>query len=556
MKIGTRLGLGFACTLLLTVMMGVTSWVILQKIMQATDAMVSDGVQIERDVKDWLASTTLNGERAYILAMGFSGKQADAMRRNMAATSEHISTVQKRLESKEQDETEKRLLATIAQKRIFYVNIRKEVGDLNDQGKVVEAMEHTMTKMVPARDDYIAAIAEFTSYEQQHLIKANEEVERISQFAQYLTLGFAGVAVLLGLAVALRLTWGITGPLNEAVKVAKTVASGDLTSRIEVRTTDETGQLMQAMKDMNESLLNTVLQVRQSSDTIAMATSEIASGNLDLSSRTEQQAASLEETASSMEEITSTVRQTGDNARQANQLAAQAAEIATRGSDVASLVADTMREIEGSSKKIVDIISVIDGITFQTNILALNAAVEAARAGEQGRGFAVVATEVRSLAQRSAIAAREIKDLIDDSVDKVLHGTGLVNNAVSTMLEIGDSIRRVNDIVSEITMATQEQVQGIEQVNQAVAEMDTVSQQNAALVEEAAAAAESMQDQARALVSLVDVFNTGSGKARFPLAVMASPAAVPKRPAKDPVRQLKTPAMEVVSSRDDDWEEF
>ena len=556
MKIGTRLGLGFACTLLLTVMMGVTSWVILQKVMQATDAMVSDGVQIERDVKDWLASTTLNGERAYILAMGFSGKQADAMRRNMAATSEHISTVQKRLESKEQDETEKRLLATIAQKRIFYVNIRKEVGDLNDQGKVAEAMEHTMTKMVPARDDYIAAIAEFTSYEQQHLIKANEEVERISQFAQYLTLGFAGVAVLLGLAVALRLTWGITGPLNEAVKVAKTVASGDLTSRIEVRTTDETGQLMQAMKDMNESLLNTVLQVRQSSDTIAMATSEIASGNLDLSSRTEQQAASLEETASSMEEITSTVRQTGDNARQANQLAAQAAEIATRGSDVASLVADTMREIEGSSKKIVDIISVIDGITFQTNILALNAAVEAARAGEQGRGFAVVATEVRSLAQRSAIAAREIKDLIDDSVDKVLHGTGLVNNAVSTMLEIGDSIRRVNDIVSEITMATQEQVQGIEQVNQAVAEMDTVSQQNAALVEEAAAAAESMQDQARALVSLVDVFNTGSGKARFPLAVMASPAAVPKRPAKDPVRQLKTPAMEVVSSRDDDWEEF
>ena len=263
---------------------------------------------------------------------------------------------------------------------------------------------------------------------------------------------------------------------------------------------------MQALKDMNASLLDTVRQVRTGTDTIATASSQIAAGNHDLSSRTEMQASSLQQTASSMEELTSTVKQNADNARQANQMAQSASEVAVRGGEVVAHVVNTMGSINTSSKKIVDIISVIDGIAFQTNILALNAAVEAARAGEQGRGFAVVATEVRSLAQRSAAAAKEIKALIDDSVGKVNTGSQLVAQAGSTMEQIVSSIRRVTDIMGEITAASHEQTLGIEQVNQAISQMDGVTQQNAALVEEAAAAAQSLQDQAGSLAQVVSIF--------------------------------------------------
>jgi methyl-accepting chemotaxis protein len=257
---------------------------------------------------------------------------------------------------------------------------------------------------------------------------------------------------------------------------------------------------------MNSSLVKIVGDVRTGTDSMASASSQIASGNLDLSSRTEEQASSLEETASSMEEMTSTVKQNADNARQANQLAASASEVALRGGSVVAQVVDTMSSINESSKKIVDIIGVIDGIAFQTNILALNAAVEAARAGEQGRGFAVVASEVRNLAQRSAAAAKEIKGLIGDSVEKVDLGARLVEQAGTTMDEIVDSVKRVTDIMSEITCASQEQTSGIEQINQAISQMDQVTQQNAALVEEAAAAAESLQEQAGALAQVVSVF--------------------------------------------------
>ena len=274
---------------------------------------------------------------------------------------------------------------------------------------------------------------------------------------------------------------------------------------VETRANDKSSLLF-AMKSMRDSLAKVVGEVRSGTDTIATASGQIAAGNQDLSSRTEEQASSLEETASSMEELTSTVKQNADNARQANQLAVSASEVASRGGTVVSQVVQTMGSINASSKKIVDIIGVIDGIAFQTNILALNAAVEAARAGEQGRGFAVVAAEVRNLAQRSAAAAKEIKTLIDDSVDKVDSGAKLVDEAGATMQEIVDSIQRVTDIMSEITAASAEQTSGIEQINQAITQMDQVTQQNAALVEEAAAASEAMQEQAGKLAQVVAVF--------------------------------------------------
>jgi methyl-accepting chemotaxis protein len=303
----------------------------------------------------------------------------------------------------------------------------------------------------------------------------------------------------------------ITTPLNEAIAVANAVAAGDLTSRIEVNSTNETGRLLQALRTMNDNLADLVGKVRMGTDQISTASGEIATGNSDLSQRTEEQASSLEETASSMEELTSTVKQNADNARQANQLASGASEIAAKGGAVVGQVVETMSSINESSKKIVDIISVIDGIAFQTNILALNAAVEAARAGEQGRGFAVVATEVRTLAQRSAAAAKEIKELINDSVNKVEDGTRLVDEAGSTMNEIVIAVKRVTDIMSEISAASQEQSSGIEQINQAVTQMDEATQQNAALVEQASAAAESMQEQAQALIQAVTQFKLSGG---------------------------------------------
>ena len=358
----------------------------------------------------------------------------------------------------------------------------------------------------------------------------------------------AGLVV--GLAIAVLLGWllvrAIVRPLEEAVRIAGAVAQGDLTQRIEVRSNDETGRLLAALRDMNDSLVEIVSRVRSGTDTMATASAEIADGNLDLSSRTEQQAASLEETASSMEELTSTVRQNADNARQANVLAGSASQIAGKGGAVVAQVVETMGGINASAGKIVEIIAVIDGIAFQTNILALNAAVEAARAGEQGRGFAVVAGEVRNLAQRSAAAAKEIKSLIDDSVGKVKHGTLLVDQAGATMKEIVESVSRVTDIMAEISAASQEQNAGIEQVNVAVNQMDQTTQQNAALVEQASAAAQSLQHEAATLARTVGAF-------RIEGAAEAAPTA-PRRPAapavKAPVRaSLAKPAAVAASAQ-------
>ncbi|WP_406851087.1 methyl-accepting chemotaxis protein [Herbaspirillum huttiense] len=372
----------------------------------------------------------------------------------------------------------------------------------------VKGVDRVPTKMI---DDIVVAVLE-------HSRKTREALNADSLFdyqqARLLLLVSIGLSLLLGLAITWTLVRSIVRPLDEAVQIAQTVAAGDLRSEVVIRGKDETAQLLHSLKEMNDNLAGIVAEVRSGivaevrsgTGAITVAATEIASGNRDLSERTEEQAGSLEETAASMEEITSTVQKNAENTRQAHQLADHASGVARKGGDMVGAVVQTMQAIEESSHRIVEIISVIDGIAFQTNILALNAAVEAARAGEQGRGFAVVASEVRSLAQRSATAAREIKELIDDSVGKINAGSALVNGAGGTMEDIITAIHKVAEIMDDINVANREQSAEIDEVNKAVVQMDGVTQQNAALVEEAAAAAESLQFQAESLSRAVAVF--------------------------------------------------
>ena len=383
--------------------------------------------------------------------------------------------------------------------------------------------------------------------------------------------------IIAGLAVAGTLAaWlstEVSRPIHAAMQAARRIASGDLGTRLEQEGSGDQALLMRAMQEMNDKLVAMIVDVRSGSETISSGAGEIASSSLDLSARTEQQAASLEETASSMEELTSTVKQNADHAHQASKLAVSASEVAVKGGEVVSEVVGTMASINESSRRIAEIIGVIDGIAFQTNILALNAAVEAARAGEQGRGFAVVAAEVRNLAQRSAAAAREIKELIDDSVDKVTAGTQLADKAGHTMNEVVSSVKRVTEIIGEIAAASAEQTAGIEQVNQAIAAMDQATQQNSALVEESAAAAASMRDQAGALKHTIGAFVLDTEHTRpaaqihliasnpgQPVAARVAPAKRP-RPVPVPSPALpRKPAAAVkraaTAKPEADWEEF
>jgi len=426
-------------------------------------------------------------------------------------------------------------------------------------GDIAGASSYLVSDYRPLLQDYRKALDGQIDMQKHLAAKAAQEADATYDNTLRLMLVLSAAILALAAFIAWRITASITTPVARALAIAETVAAGDLTSRIEVTSKDELGQLLAALKKMNDSLLGTVGTERSATELIASASSQVAAGSLDLSSRTEEQASALEETASSMEELTSTVRQNADNARQANVLAGVASTVAERGGAVIGQVVGTMDAINAASKRIADIIGVIDGIAFQTNILALNAAVEAARAGEQGRGFAVVATEVRNLAQRSAAAAKDIKQLIEDSTGKVGDGSRLVNEAGSTMEEIVDSIRRVTDIMAEISAASGEQSAGIEQINGAIVQMDQVTQQNAALVEETSAAADAMRQQAATLAEAVAVFRTGEAvatpaaaarvaKAQPALARIGVKAAV--KPAA-PVRKAQ-----VVGAGADGWEEF
>ena len=373
-----------------------------------------------------------------------------------------------------------------------------------------ESNAEEATKLLIANQPTINAavdkIIKHREYNRMLGVNGNEIALKTQKNANWMSIALGLFALVITSAIALSLTRKIKTSLDQAIGVAEKIADGDLTTQIHVSGNDEIAQLMTSLSVMSKNLENICTELRHSTDAISTASTEIASGNLDLSSRTEQQAGALEETASSMEEMTSTVKQNSDNANHASKLAHTASTVATEGGKIVYEVVDTMGEINDSAKKIVDIISVIDGIAFQTNILALNAAVEAARAGEQGRGFAVVATEVRNLAHRSASAAKEIKTLIDTSVEKVDAGSKLVHQAGVAMSNIVSSIKKVNDVVNEISSANHEQSEGIEQINQAVIQMDETTQQNAALVEQTAAAASSLQDQAHKLKEVVSVF--------------------------------------------------
>lgn len=506
LKIGTRLGLGFGLVIALLLAIVTTAMVRMNVAERRIDNILEDRY------KKIALMTQVKYNVALIhqhMRMAVVEGDADGVKKENDAITALRSTNKGLLDAFDKIINVPRareIFNDIVKARSEDLATQKELFALISAGNQAEARNFLKKKVDETERLYVGKISEMVDLQAKKMEEESKLCKEEFVEAERVMIGGALVALFTALVAAWYATRSITQPMNAAVAMARRVAGGDLTAHIEVKSTDETGQLMQALKEMNVSLAKIVAEVRSGTATIASTSEQIATGNLDLSSRTEQQASSLEETASSMEELTGTVKQNADNARQANQLADSASQVAIKGGAVVSQVVETMGSINEASRRIVEIIAVIDGIAFQTNILALNAAVEAARAGEQGRGFAVVAAEVRSLAQRAAGAAKEIKDLIGDSVEKVNLGARLVHQAGTTMDEVVSSVKRVTDIIAEITAASGEQSSGIEQINQAITQMDDVTQQNAALVEEAAAATQALRDQAGKLVELVDVF--------------------------------------------------
>jgi methyl-accepting chemotaxis protein len=568
MKVGTRLGLGFGLVLVLLLLVAILG----------VFNMSTIHAKLDRIVNENAVKTEMVGQMSNAVHVVARVSRSVVLLSDDAAIRTELEKVTKERASYNAAlEQLARMPAT--QKgleiRERIVGLQKIARPLNDQvfelalaNKDEEATNILMKQAGPATQRWQEAMDEYAALQKATNQSDAAEASTAYQRARTLMLVLSGLAIVVGAVAAARIARSLLrqlgGEPDYAAEIAGRIAAGDLTVVVDTKGNDS-HSMLHAMKLMRDALARIVAEVRVGTETIASASTEIASGNQDLSARTEQQASSLEETASSMEELTSAVRANNDNARQANQLAQSASAVAQQGGQVVSQVVDTMGAINDSSRKIVDIIAVIDGIAFQTNILALNAAVEAARAGEQGRGFAVVASEVRTLAQRSASAAKEIKELIGDSVEKVEIGSKLVEQAGQTMEQVVTSVRRVTDIMSEISTAGDEQSAGIEQINQAVSEMDTVTQQNAALVEEAAAAAEAMQQQAANLERVVSVFRLDAmQRTTAPVAAKPASKAAAAKPVQKPLKPAAPRAAAsappqkrlTASAGSDDWEEF
>ena len=537
-KIGFRLGLGFAVVVSLLAIVSSIAILRISGINQLNDRILDDRylkVMLAKQIQFEVNSQARNLRNAIISHA--KPEEVSFSIGKMEASVAKVDELMRKLDAAISSDKGKQLFAKMSEARAAYGTVRKATAKLLADGQAEAAGTYLIKDGRPIQNAFFDAIESMAEFQDGRMRADAKQAHDEGDAAVALTLALAVAGCVTAVLIGVLITRSITRPINQAVQLAQTVAAGDLSSTIEVHGRDEVALLLQALKQMNVSLQQMVGQVRGGADEIATATREVAHGNMDLSTRTEQQAGALEETASSMEELTSTVKQNSDNARQANQLAVSAADVARKGGQVVSEVVTTMAAISASAGKISDIIGVIDGIAFQTNILALNAAVEAARAGEQGRGFAVVATEVRNLAQRSAAAAKEIKTLIGDSVDRVAVGNKLVVQAGSTMDEVVSSVQRVTDIMAEISEASSEQEAGIAQINEAISGMDAVTQQNAALVEQAAAATAALQEQAAALSSVVGAFKL-SGDGQTARVAAAAPRA---RVAPKPVARLDGP---------------
>ncbi|SHM47681.1 methyl-accepting chemotaxis protein [Duganella sacchari] len=567
MRIGTRLAFGFAVVLLLAILATSVALVNARANAQATRAMMEQPLAKERLVSDWYVLIYSAIARTALIARSTDDKLSDTFAETISASTKRGSELLGQIKELLATDEERKMYEEITELRSKYQKSKTDVMNARKASDAAKAEQLFKDAFTPSADAYQNRVKSFLAMQRKAIDDTAHAIDAANSRANSLLMLLALLMVSIGSVAAWIISRSITVPLKSAVDIAATVANGDLTTQFNAQDNkDEIGDLMKALRGMNDALREVVSQVQVGTNTIATASNQIAAGNMDLSQRTEEQASSLEETASSMEELTSTVRQNAENAKQANQLAQAASSVAEKGGDIVGQVVNTMGSINDSSRKIYDIISVIDSIAFQTNILALNAAVEAARAGEQGRGFAVVASEVRNLAQRSAGAAKEIKELIGNSVEQVGIGSKLVQQAGSTMDDVVASVRRVTDIMGEITSASSEQSIGIDQVNTAITQMDQVTQQNAALVEQAAAAAASMQEQATRLADVASSFKLGNEGLH---GALTAPAPAPRKlaaaqpvvaakgaAAKRPAPQLASASKPAAVGSDKEWEEF
>ena len=514
LPIAKRLGAGFVLVLIMSMISIVIGLARLSSVAQATRNLVANPIQTERLVNDWSRNISTAVTRTTAIAKSADPGLASYFVEEAVASSKVSGALQKSIEALMTSDEEKSLFAAIGEQRKAFIATRDQIYALKKSGKAEEANQLLEQQFIPASKLFVAKVDALVKQQRDEIDRVATQIEANYEYSRTLMIALGVVSLLLSVVCAWLISGSITRPLVKATGVARQVAEGDLTARIDNHSTDEVGQLLTSLRDMQTSLVRVVSNVRSGSESVATASAEIAQGNDDLSARTESQASALEETAASMEELSSTVRQNADNARQANQLAMNTSEVAIQCGEVVNQVVETMKGINDSSRKIADIIGVIDGIAFQTNILALNAAVESARAGEQGRGFAVVANEVRSLAARSADAAKEIKKLISASVERVAQGSAQVEQAGVAMTEVVRSIRRVTDTMGEISAASNEQSLGVAQVGEAVTQMDETTQQNAALVEQMTAAANSLRNQSHELVQVVSIFKLDGGASR------------------------------------------